>query len=474
MDGVFRHASPSILRRIAQGSVVCRIFLLLLGINILCSAAVASATLEVGPGKPFQRIEEANAQANAGDVILVHPRRDGRPYDRVAVFVRRKNLTFRAAATEDGQRVKLSGKDFNYTGIGNTPRAIFQFNRGADGCTIDGFELTGAHNRSHNGAGVRINQANRIFIRNCSIHGNDMGVMSNGDGTAETAVGQRIEFCEIHHNGDPAEPGFNHNLYLGGTDATIRFCEVHSSLTGHNLKSRAHVTRVEYCYLHDSANRELDLVDAADTERPGSDAVVIGCILVKDPHCPGNRAVIHFGRDGGKPHDGTLYLIFNTVVTPFIAPVVQLSDPQAKVFLEGNLVSDGESGQNRQTLVEARNGASLQSASGTHNWFSGAFGSAEGTALEPRTNLFRRAEFRLFVDPAKHNYRLTPQAARMAETPLSAETLNLPSPHDKTLKPEERPLAWQYRHPAGKEKRPAERDLTLGAYAGKKETTTER
>jgi hypothetical protein len=39
-------------------------------------------TLEVGPGKRFSRIEEANAQARSGDVILVHPRAGGQPSER--------------------------------------------------------------------------------------------------------------------------------------------------------------------------------------------------------------------------------------------------------------------------------------------------------------------------------------------------------------------------------------------------------
>ena len=39
-------------------------------------------TLEVGPGKRFSRIEEANAQAHPGDVILVHPRAGGQPLER--------------------------------------------------------------------------------------------------------------------------------------------------------------------------------------------------------------------------------------------------------------------------------------------------------------------------------------------------------------------------------------------------------
>ena len=165
---------------------------------------------------------------------------------------------------------------------------------------------------------MRINQANHVTVRNCSIHDNDMGIMSNGDGSLATAVDQRIEECRIYRNGDPAEPGHNHNLYLGGTSVTLRFCEIHHSLTGHNVKSRAHYTRVEYCYVHHSANREFDLVDAAETARPQSDAVLLGNIIVKDPQCKGNRAVIHFGQDGGKEHNGTLYLAFNTIVTPFI------------------------------------------------------------------------------------------------------------------------------------------------------------
>ena len=147
------------------------------------------------------------------------------------------------------------------------PRAIFQFNPEATGCRLEGFELSGAHNESHNGAGVRINQADHVTIHDCSIHDNDMGIMSNGNGSLASAVDQRIEHCAIHHNGDLARPGYNHNLYLGGTSVTLRFCEVAHSLTGHNVKSRAHYTRVEYCFVHDSANREFDLVDAAESRQ---------------------------------------------------------------------------------------------------------------------------------------------------------------------------------------------------------------
>ena len=314
-----------------------RFVLLAIAVGLLLAATAAAANLEVGPGQPFTRIEDAAAKAAPGDVILIHPREGGQPYEKTAVFVRQKGLTFRGVPAKGEKYVKISGKGFDYSGSGSTPRAIFQFNKGTDDCTLEGLELFAAHNASHNGAGVRINQANNVTVRNCSIHDNDMGIMSNGDGSLTAAVNQRIEHCEIHHNGDPADPGYNHNLYLGGTSVTLRFCEVHHSLTGHNVKSRAHNTRVEYCYIHDSANREFDLVDAAETAKPDSHAVLMGNVIVKDPKCPGNRTTIHFGRDGKQEHDGTIFLMFNTILTPFIAPVVEFSTPKAKAVLTATL-----------------------------------------------------------------------------------------------------------------------------------------
>lgn len=429
----------------------------------ILAAALSSApaaTLEVGPGKQFPRIDAANAKAQAGDEIVVHPRENGRPYEREAIFVRQPRLTFRAAGNE---RIAISGRGFDYSGAGSTPRAIFQFNDGTDDCVLDGFDLSDAHNDSHNGAGVRINQANRIRVRNCAIHDNDMGIMSGGDGTPRRAVDQRIEHCRIFGNGCQADPGYNHNLYLGGTSVTLRFCEVHSSLTGHNVKSRAHYTRVEYCYIHDSANREFDLVDAADTARPQSHAVLLGNVIVKNPKCPGNRTVIHFGQDGGKEHDGTLYLAFNTVVTPFIAPVVELSASKAKARLLGNFVSDGGARQARQTVGAARNGAGLQGITGEHNWFSGDFAaSAQGLGLG-KSNHFERLAIECFVAPGKGDYHLTPAAAK-AIGAAPADLEDLPAAPGMAEDDALPALAWQYRHPAGKEPRADSPKALLGAH----------
>ncbi|MCX7008835.1 MAG: hypothetical protein NTY53_16585, partial [Kiritimatiellaeota bacterium] len=299
---------------------------------------VRAAELGVGPQQTFARIEDALAKAQPGDVVMVHPLPASEPYAQVALNITKPHITLKAV----GGRVVLNGKGGDQSGRGAVPRAIVQFSRGADGGALVGFELSGAHNNSHNGAGVRINQANDVVIRDCVIQHNDMGIMSNGDGTSRVGVNQLIENCLIHSNGDSSEPGYNHNLYLGGTSVTLVGCEVYGSLTGHNVKSRAHRTAVIACFIHDSANREFDLVDAqGDTTASDSDAVLAGNIIVKARNCLGNRGVIHFGQDGGKEHDGTLYLLHNTIVSPFVSPVVTLSSDKSRAQFFNNIVWDG-------------------------------------------------------------------------------------------------------------------------------------
>ena len=419
---------------------------------------MVAAHLEVGPGRSFENIEDANRKANPGDVILVYPRINNEPYEKVAVFVQKSHLTFRAMPSANKNRVRLSGKGFNYSGIGRVPRALFQLNKGADHCTIEGFDLSEAHNTSHNGAGVRINQANHATIRQCNIHNNDMGIMSNGDGTNQSATNQLIENCIIHHNGSEKHPGYNHNLYLGGTDATLRFCEIHHSLTGHNVKSRAHFTRVIYSYIHHSANREFDLVDSKDTEQKNSDALLMGNIIVKDPKCQGNRNVIHFGQDGGRQHDGTISLIHNTIITPFISPVLSLSASNAKGNLIGNFICDGGHKQSAQTVGAARKPGNAQKITGTGNWFDRGFEGPGQTLLSTTKNTFGKHIGNPFKASDQHNYRprqSMPKGKPLRNIPRSTGT------KDPTLK-------WQYAHPADRENRPPEQHPTLGAYGASK------
>lgn len=423
---------------------------------LLLAGSASAAQLDVGPGKPFARIEDALLKAQPGDTILVQPLPDNRPYPKTALSLNQPRITLRSAGT-GANRVVLSGDGFDYSGRGSTPRAIVQFNPQADGCVLEGFVLTGAHNDSANGAGVRINQANDIIVRDCVIHGNDMGIMSGGNGTDSAAANQLIENCLIHSNGNDKRAGYNHNLYLGGTSVTVIGCEIHSSLTGHNLKSRAHQTSVLACYIHDSANRELDLVDAkGDTTRPDSDAIVAGNIIVKAARCKGNRGVIHFGQDGGNDHDGTLWLVHNTIITPFISPVVTLSSRGAQAQFWNNIVWDAGARQNGQSLLESSKAVQApQPVGGSSNWLSSGFRDSSGKLKLERTFIADAGAAPPFIAAIKGEYRL-------AKTDPAIVDQGQPLP-EALLKRLPNPLR-QHKSPSGHAPRAAAGPADLGAY----------
>lgn len=279
------------------------------------------------------------ARAARGDRVVVHARQGNAAYDKVAVILSTPGVEI--VAGEAG--VRLSGEGFEYSGVGRVPRAIVQFDPGADGASLCGFELSGARNESNNGAGVRINQASGVTIRACDIHDNDMGVMSNGildaAGNGVGAKDQRYEACHIHDNGSKREQGYSHNLYLGGDSATLFGCVVEASIAGHNIKSRAKTTIIDSCLVRDSANREIDLVDSKGfTDRAESWALILNSIIIKRENAVGNRGVVHFGRDGQADRRGRLTIASTIIVTHYATPVVQVTAPDAEFQSVGSLV----------------------------------------------------------------------------------------------------------------------------------------
>ncbi len=430
----------------------------LIGAYLSGSFAMLYATeIKVGPGEKFSRIEEAVLVAKPNDLILVSPQTGNQPYEATHLFISRPQITLKAVSS-DGTRVRLSGSGYDYSGEGSIPRAIVQFNKGADGCVVEGFEISEAHNKTHNGAGVRINQANSVTIRDCVIHQNDMGIMSNGDGTPQTANGQLIENCLIYSNGNLKDPGYNHNLYLGGMSVTVRGCEIHSSLTGHNLKSRAHRTSILACYFHDSANREIDLVDDKFyTTLPESDALLAGNVILKSPRSSGNRNVIHFGQDVGNEHDGRLILVHNTIVSSFISPIVLLTTTKARTQWYNNLVWDGGAGQKNQVLIEASQTSPKDSvATGTCNWLSAGFRNSELESSPLQQTRFGDRHTTLpFVDFKKSDLHLASRDSILADQGARLPDEVIQFLGGKLL---------QYKAPQGSESRPDDDKPDLGAY----------
>jgi hypothetical protein len=408
------------------------------------------AVLTIGAGRQYARIEEAYAAAQPGDTLAIYPASGDGIYRQPALRVSKPRLQF---VGQGARPVILDGEGFEYSGIGPVPRAILQVEPDAQGVVIANLELRGAHNRSFNGAGVRINQADGVIVRHCHIHDNDMGIMSNGNSAGTPAArDQLIEYCRIRANGNQNHPGYNHNLYLGGDSVTLQYCDIADSLTGHNVKSRAHFNLIQYNAIHDSANRELDLVDAADTAREHSHSVLIGNFIVKKRQMSGNTEVIHCGRDGGGRHRGALFLLYNTIVTPYPGPVLDLSDPSGRAYLFDNIVFNPE--QSSPQLVAASPEAAGPALTGSNNWISRGY-DLSGTALaqEGRYTGPRRESEPGFADAAKGDYRLRPVAS-----PLRAvvPVWFLDGNGRKVIVTP----AYQYRAPVAREpRRPEERNV---------------
>jgi hypothetical protein len=295
-----------------------------------------------------------------------------------------------------------------------------------------------------------------------------MGLMSNGDGTQSRGVNQLIEFCHIHHNGNLADPGYNHNFYMGGTSLTIRGCDVHDSLTGHNIKSRAHFNQIEYCFIHDSANRELDLVDHADdTTSDFSHSVLIGNVVVKADGMSGNKHTIHFGQDGGNDHNGRLWLVNNTIITPYISPVVTLSATGAAATISNNIIFDNDNGQTGQSLVAVTGGASLANVDGGNNWLPYGMSIEAGTLIDTGSiHTAETGEVPPFInwsaaDPQELNFRLAMSNQHIVDQGYS--WAELPVPTGPGLTPFTG-LHWQYRTQASREPRGANGTPDFGAY----------
>ena len=298
--------------------------------------AAVALTLNIGPGHEFDRIEDALEVAYEGDTLAVYPRADGAPYLKTALLVNIP-ITLRAMGEE---HVTLDGEGFNYSGAGNVPRAIVQFDPGSSGSVLDGFVLQNARNESGNGAGVRINQADNVTITNCVMRGCDTGVMSNG-GPGGAAVGQLLTHCVITQNGAPTPTGYSNNLYLGGAGVTLRHCEISEATDAHNVKSRAHHLRVEDCVIRHAANREFDIVDQAGvTDVPGADLILLRNKIIKKPGgMAGNKNLVHFGTDGGAERIGTIYAVSNLLDSTYISPLFDLSS-RVGVRLEYNEVEN--------------------------------------------------------------------------------------------------------------------------------------
>lgn len=165
---------------------------------------------------------------------------------------------------------------------------------------------------------IYVEKGDHITIRNCILHD-----CANGFFTAHETAEILLESCHVFDNG-LEDSVYQHNAYTESAGMVYqfnRFGPLRTGCSGNNIKDRS-AGLVVHCNWIEGGNRQLDLVDAEDSELIQQDprydtAYVYGNILI-EPDGAGNNQIVHYGGDNGPEETfrhGPLYFYNNTLVS---------------------------------------------------------------------------------------------------------------------------------------------------------------
>ncbi|MCB2101201.1 MAG: right-handed parallel beta-helix repeat-containing protein [Rhodobacterales bacterium] len=155
----------------------------------------------------------------------------------------------------------------------------------ANRAVIDGLECSQIRVGSGNGACVRQDRGDFI-LRGVHFHHNQMAVL-----TGQLGGTVLIEDSYFHHSGNFKWGALGHNVYVNSGDFTFRRSwTIRAGLEGHELKSRAKVTRIE-----DSLLATVDAVDSRTIDLPNAGELIIENSVIHEGPRSANWDVIGYG-----------------------------------------------------------------------------------------------------------------------------------------------------------------------------------
>ena len=191
------------------------------------AGGAAGATLVVGPGRAYELPSSAALAARHGDTIRILPGR----YADCAVW------------QADGLTIEGKGRVTVADEICEG-KALFVIS--GSNVTVRGITFTEAHNRVHNGAGIRA-QGTGLRIENSRFIDNDEGLLAGAN------LASTITVRDSYFRGNGTCAGAcAHGLYVGEiARLRIEHCEFVGQLEGHHIKSRAARTEILDNRVHD-------------------------------------------------------------------------------------------------------------------------------------------------------------------------------------------------------------------------------
>ncbi len=425
-----------------------------LALLALVGLPASGAVYEVGPAQPLTSIGQVPwATLAPGDEVRIHWR--STPYREKWVLNRRgtasQPIVVRGVPGPGGELPVVSGENATTADpldFWNDERAVLKIggsNVPADGLpgylVIEGIELRSARppytfsddggvTRTYatNAASIYVEKAEHLTIRGCILRDSGNGLfVAAFDGDTQDIL---IEGNWILDNGIVGS-GFEHNTYTAARGIIYqgnRFGPLRSGAGGNNLKDRSAGLVVRYNWI-EGGNRQLDLVDAEDTDVIVQDpryrqTFVYGNVLI-EPDGAGNSQIVHYGGDSGDEEiyrKGTLHFYNNTVVSSRSGntTLLRLSTNDEHADVRNNVLYVTATG-NRLAMLDETGVLDL-----SHNWLKPGWvdthGSLAGTIDDDGTSVEGPAPG--FVDLAGQDFHLAAgSTAEDAGTALALGTL---------------------------------------------------
>ena len=296
-----------------------------------------------------------------------------------------------------------------------------------------------------------------ITIRNCIIHDSGNGIFIGAyEGKTRDIL---IEGNHIYDNGI-AGSIYHHNTYTAAVGITYQYNYMEglrAGAPGNNLKDRSAGLVVRYNWV-ENGNRQLDLVDAEDTDVIVNDPAyrsthVYGNVL-READGEGNSQLVHYGGDSGNLsiyRKGTLYFYNNTIVSTRTTntTLVRLSTNDETAVVFNNILYTTAAGS-RFGLMASNGHMVLR-----NNWLKSGWrtshSSFSGTLDDDNSSILGSSP--QFHDEFSGDYHLSTGSSALDKAmDLPAEVLP------------EHGLALQYRYHKQSEVRPTDDKIDLGAF----------
>jgi hypothetical protein len=198
--------------------------------------------------------------------------------------------------------------------------------------TIEGITFENARVPDLNGGGIRLEGCN-LTVRHSLFRGNETGILTAPRDDCSLTI-ENSEFDSNHMHVDaPDRQG--HNIYVGRMARfVLRGSYVHGARKGHQVKSRAKETLIEYNRITDEDDSSSSyLVDIPD----GGRAVILGNILQKNAKAE-NPSLISMGEE--TPSSGSqLLVVNNTLLSDYGSARFVTNRSDAPALVADNLIA---------------------------------------------------------------------------------------------------------------------------------------